>query len=128
MRVLEENKDHDLQLESVIVYYNRSCYDHLAKVNQILSLIIGTFYSNKEIFFRERAHNSSNALDKIQFEGLTYKNELVVQPELFIRVILNKVNKTLSIIHRGIDMTKTYLGTKDFMEVMQARGDVSMIG
>lgn len=46
------------------------------------------------------------ALDKIRFEGLTDKSKLESQPELFIHIIPDKTNNTLTIIDSGIGMTK----------------------
>ena len=80
-----------------------------AELAQLMSLIINTFYSSKEISIRELISNASDALDKIRSRSLIEPSVLDSQKEMVIKIIPDKDSNTLTLIETGIDVTEAEL-------------------
>lgn len=111
-----------------------------AEVGRVLSLVVNSLYSNKEIFLRELISNASDALDKLRFRAITEPALLEGAPELVIRIRPEKDRNVLVIEDTGIGMTEAELvdnlgtvarsGSQAFLAKLEeaARKDVSIIG
>jgi len=107
-----------------------------AEVSQVLDLVIRSLYSNKEIFLRELVSNASDAAEKLRFEALTDEGLFEEDPDLRIRVEVDKEAGTLTVSDNGIGIGRQEMmetigsiagsGTRRFVE--QLTGDQSIDG
>jgi molecular chaperone HtpG len=112
-----------------------------AEVNQLLTLIIHSLYSNTEIFLRELVSNASDALDRLKYLTLTQEDFKGVPfaPRIDISFDM-KDRTTLTVSDTGIGMNEKDLeenlgtiarsGTREFIQAMaaDARKGASFIG
>ena len=111
-----------------------------AEVAQLLHLVTHSLYSNPEIFLRELISNASDACDKLRFEGINHPEYYENDPDLHVRVSLDKEAKTITISDNGIGLTAQEAidnlgtiaksGTKDFMSKLSGdqKSDAQLIG
>ncbi len=102
-----------------------------AEVQQLLSLMIHSVYSNREVFLRELISNASDAIDKLRFEALQQEALYEGDPELKIRVDFDSEARTITVADNGIGMSRddvienlgtiAHSGTRRFLE--QLTGD-----
>lgn len=77
-----------------------------AESKRLLEMMINSIYTQREIFLRELISNSSDAIDKIYYKALTDENLVFNKDDYFIKLTVDKDNRTLQISDTGIGMTK----------------------
>jgi len=111
-----------------------------AEVKQLLNLMIHSLYSNKEIFLRELISNASDAADKLRFAAIADGSLYEQDPDLKIRISINKADRTITISDNGIGMSREEVianigtiarsGTKEFFKQLTGdeKKDANLIG
>ena len=109
-----------------------------AESKKLLSMMINSIYTNKDIFLRELISNASDALDKKHYLSLTDHN-VAQNDDLHILIERHKDTRELVIEDNGIGMTDEDLekdlgtiaksGSAEFREAMEkADDDIDIIG
>ncbi len=78
-----------------------------AETDQLLSLMIHSVYSEKDIFLRELISNASDALDKLRLEAYQDKDLDADSSDLHIELTPDAEARTLTIADNGIGMSRT---------------------
>src|SRR5436190_4408608 len=116
-----------------------------AEVNEVLSLVVNSLYSHREVFLRELISNAADAIDQLNFKALTDHALLgddkdAADRELRIELIRDDKAGTLTIRDNGVGMTRDELignlgtiarsGSKKLMQSLSAeqKKDLTLIG
>jgi len=109
-----------------------------AESKRLLDLMINSIYTHKEIFLRELISNSSDAIDKIYYKALTDENLSFNKDDYYIKIFVDKENRTIKVSDTGIGMTKEELvdnlgviansGSLKFKEDVDKKEDYDIIG
>lgn len=95
-------------------------YTFKAEIQQLLSILVHSLYTEQEIFVRELVSNATDAIHRLQFEMLTSRDVLDPDAELAIHIDVDQEAKTLTISDTGIGMTRE--------EMIQNLGTIAQSG
>ncbi|NGT32384.1 molecular chaperone HtpG [Clostridium perfringens] len=80
-----------------------------AESKRLLDIVINSIYTNREIFLRELISNASDAIDKVYYKTLGDSSLTFNKDDYYIKIKLNKEERTLTISDKGIGMTEKEL-------------------
>ncbi|WP_042701931.1 molecular chaperone HtpG [Azospirillum sp. B506] len=115
-----------------------------AEVSRLLDIVAHSLYSEKEVFLRELVSNASDACDRLRYAALTQPELSADDPNLKVRLLVDKDARTLTVADNGIGMNREDLvenlgtiarsGTAAFMKSLEGaekgdgKKDVNLIG
>ncbi len=115
-----------------------------AEVSRLLDIVAHSLYSEKEVFLRELVSNASDACDRLRYAALTQPELSADDPNLKVRLLVDKEARTLTVADNGIGMNREDLvenlgtiarsGTAAFMKSLEGaekgdgKKDVNLIG
>lgn len=119
---------------------SKETFSFQTEVGQLLDIVAGSLYSNREIFLRELVSNASDACDKLRYEALTNASLLEGGQDFAIKIEIDAKAKNLTISDNGIGMNHQDLldtlgtiaksGTSNFLNALddENKGDLGLIG
>ncbi len=111
-----------------------------AEVGRVLDIVVNSLYREREIFLRELVSNASDACDRLRYESLSEPELLGEEPELRIRILIDRGQGLLTVRDNGIGMNREDLvanlgtiarsGTARFLEALERekKSGVELIG
>lgn len=119
---------------------SKETFSFQTEVGQLLDIVAGSLYSNREIFLRELVSNASDACDKLRYEALTNASLLEGGQDFAIKIEIDAKAKNLTISDNGIGMNHQDLldtlgtiaksGTSNYLNALddENKGDLGLIG
>jgi len=110
-----------------------------AEIQQLLSIVIHSLYTDREVFVRELVSNAADACEKLRFLQASGQSPTGVS-DPSISITANEAESTLTIADTGIGMNRDELvqnlgtiahsGTKSFLKALaeQQKPDTRLIG
>ena len=118
----------------------KETFSFQTEVGQLLDIVAGSLYSNREIFLRELVSNASDACDKLRYQALTDPTLTDGSDQFSVLLEIDAKAKTLSVSDNGIGMNHDDLletlgtiaksGTGAFLNALKdgEKGEMGLIG
>lgn len=108
-----------------------------AEVSKLLSLMVHSVYSNRDVFLRELISNAADACEKLRVTALDKPDLLAEDPDFRITLVPDKIAGTLTVADNGIGMDRAELianlgtiarsGTRAFLEGLSGGAESSAL-